>query len=198
MAEKKGAKKNRREEILQALATMLESGEGSQRITTAKLAANVGVSEAALYRHFPSKAKMFESLIEFIEDSLISRINLIVNDEKDTRSRLKLIMQLILVFSERNPGLSRILTGHALMFEQDRLQNRINQLFERIEVQIKQIMREKKLREGTGFQHDEGMLSHQFMATCEGLLLRYVRSDFRLKPTADFELRWPLLAAQLS
>lgn len=198
MAEKKGAKKNRREEILQALATMLESGEGSQRITTAKLAASVGVSEAALYRHFPSKAKMFESLIEFIEDSLISRINLILNDEKDTRSRLKLIIQLILVFSERNPGLTRILTGHALMFEQDRLQSRINQLFERIEVQIRQIMREKKLREGAGFQHDESILSNQLMATCEGLLLRYVRSDFRLKPTVDFELRWPLLSAQLS
>ncbi|WP_241650482.1 nucleoid occlusion factor SlmA, partial [Rosenbergiella collisarenosi] len=75
MAEKKNARGNRREEILQALAHMLESGDGSQRITTAKLAANVGVSEAALYRHFPSKTKMFDSLIEFIEDSLITRIN---------------------------------------------------------------------------------------------------------------------------
>lgn len=121
MAEKAITKKrNRREEILQSLALMLESSDGSQRITTAKLAANVGVSEAALYRHFPSKTKMFDSLIEFIEDSLVSRINLILNDEKDTLTRIKLILALILGFSEKNPGLTRIMTGHALMFEQDR------------------------------------------------------------------------------
>lgn len=82
MAEKGNTKRNRREEILQALAQMLESSDGSQRITTAKLAANVGVSEAALYRHFPSKTRMFDSLIEFIEDSLTTRINLILQDEK--------------------------------------------------------------------------------------------------------------------
>jgi AcrR family transcriptional regulator len=128
MAEKQTAKRNRREEILQSLALMLESSDGSQRITTAKLAASVGVSEAALYRHFPSKTRMFDSLIEFIEDSLITRINLILKDEKDTTARLRLIVLLILGFGERNPGLTRILTGHALMFEQDRLQGRINQL----------------------------------------------------------------------
>lgn len=129
MAEKQTAKRNRREEILQSLALMLESSDGSQRITTAKLAASVGVSEAALYRHFPSKTRMFDSLIEFIEDSLITRINLILKDEKDTTARLRLIVLLLLGFGERNPGLTRILTGHALMFEQDRLQGRINQLF---------------------------------------------------------------------
>ncbi|MGK7247320.1 nucleoid occlusion factor SlmA [Buttiauxella agrestis] len=144
MAEKQIAKRNRREEILQSLAQMLESSDGSQRITTAKLAATVGVSEAALYRHFPSKTKMFDSLIEFIEDTLITRINLILKDEKDTHARLRLIVLLILGFGERNPGLTRILTGHALMFEQDRLQGRINQLFERIEVQLRQVMREKR------------------------------------------------------
>lgn len=132
MAEKQTAKRNRREEILQSLALMLESSDGSQRITTAKLAASVGVSEAALYRHFPSKTRMFDSLIEFIEDSLITRINLILKDEKDTTARLRLIVLLLLGFGERNHGLTRILTGHALMFEQDRLQGRINQLFERI------------------------------------------------------------------
>lgn len=138
MAEKQTAKRNRREEILQSLALMLESSDGSQRITTAKLAASVGVSEAALYRHFPSKTRMFDSLIEFIEDSLITRINLILKDEKDTTARLRLIVLLLLGFGERNPGLTRILTGHALMFEQDRLQGRINQLFERIEAQLRQ------------------------------------------------------------
>lgn len=115
MAEKENTKRNRREEILQALAQMLESSDGSQRITTAKLAANVGVSEAALYRHFPSKTRMFDSLIEFIEDSLMSRINLILQDEKETFNRLRLILLLVLGFAERNPGLTRIMTGHALM-----------------------------------------------------------------------------------
>jgi len=176
---------------------MLESGDGSQRITTAKLAANVGVSEAALYRHFPSKTRMFDSLIEFIEDSLITRINLILKDEKETLTRLRLIVQLILGFGERNPGLTRILTGHALMFEQDRLQGRINQLFERIEVQLRQVMREKKMRDGEGFQNDETLLASQLLAFCEGLLSRYVRSEFRFRPTVDFESRWPLMAAQL-
>lgn len=147
MAEKQTAKRNRREEILQSLALMLESSDGSQRITTAKLAASVGVSEAALYRHFPSKTRMFDSLIEFIEDSLITRINLILKDEKDTTARLRLIVLLLLGFGERNPGLTRILTGHALMFEQDRLQGRINQLFERIEAQLRQVLREKRMRE---------------------------------------------------
>lgn len=102
MAENENTKKrNRREEILQALAHMLQSSDGSHRITTAKLAANVGVSEAALYRHFPSKTRMFDSLIEFIEDSLISRINLILQDEKDTITRIRLILILILGFSEK-------------------------------------------------------------------------------------------------
>jgi len=197
MAEKKSAKRNRREEILQALAQMLESSDGSQRITTAKLAANVGVSEAALYRHFPSKTRMFDSLIEFIEDSLITRINLILKDEKETLTRLRLIVQLILGFGEKNPGLTRILTGHALMFEQDRLQDRINQLFERIEVQLRQVMRERKMREGEGFQTEETLLASQLLAFCEGMLSRFVRSEFRYRPTAEFEARWPLLAMQL-
>lgn len=198
MAEKNKIKRNRREEILQALAKMLESGDGSQRITTAKLAAAVGVSEAALYRHFPSKTRMFDSLIEFIEDSLTSRINQILQEEKETLPRLRMIAQLILGFGERNPGLTRIITGHALMFEQDRLQNRINQLFDRIETQIRQVLREKKMREGQGFSHDEALLASQLMAFCEGLLLRFVRSEFRYRPTTEFNARWPLVAAQFS
>ncbi|HFO0263498.1 TPA: nucleoid occlusion factor SlmA [Serratia marcescens] len=197
MAEKEKTKRNRREEILQALAQMLESSDGSQRITTAKLAANVGVSEAALYRHFPSKTRMFDSLIEFIEDSLITRINLILQDEKETFNRLRLILLLILGFAERNPGLTRIMTGHALMFEQDRLQGRINQLFERIEAQLRQVLKERKLREGKGFIVDETQLASQLLAFCEGMLSRYVRSEFRYRPTQEFDARWPLLAAQL-
>ncbi|MGG5218804.1 MULTISPECIES: nucleoid occlusion factor SlmA [Rahnella] len=197
MAEKETTKRNRREEILQALAQMLQSSDGSQRITTAKLAASVGVSEAALYRHFPSKTRMFDSLIEFIEDSLITRINLILQDEKDTLNRIRLILLLILGFAERNPGLTRIMTGHALMFEQDRLQGRINQLFERIEAQLRQVLREKKMREGSGFISDETLLASQLLAFCEGMLSRFVRSEFKYKPTQDFDTRWPLISTQL-
>jgi TetR/AcrR family transcriptional regulator len=197
MAEKQNIKRNRREEILQVLAQMLESSDGGQRITTAKLAANVGVSEAALYRHFPSKMRMFDSLIAFIEDSLMSRINLILQDEKETFNRLRLILLLVLGFAERNPGLTRIMTGHALMFEQNRLQGRINQLFERIEVQLRQVLREKKLRDRQGFIHDEALLATQLLAFCEGMLSRFVRSEFRYRPTQEFDSRWPLIVAQL-
>lgn len=190
-------RKNRKEDILQALATMLESNEGAQRITTAKLAATVGVSEAALYRHFASKTKMFESLIIFIEDNLLSRINHILQEEKETETRLRLVVALILGFTEKNPGLTRIMTGHALMFEQEQLQERVSQLFDRIETQIKQVLREKKLREGVAYITDERILSSQILAFCEGMMSRYVRSGFKYLPTTDFEQRWSLLLKQL-
>ncbi|WP_392563132.1 nucleoid occlusion factor SlmA [Orbus sturtevantii] len=176
---------------------MLESNQGSQRITTAKLAATVGVSEAALYRHFASKTKMFESLILFIEDILLSRINHILQDEKETETRLRLIVALVLGFAEKNPGLTRIMTSHALMFEQEELQERVSQLFDRIETQIKQVLREKKLREGVAYSTDERVLSSQILAFCEGIMARYVRSDFQYLPTADFEVRWSLMVKQL-
>ncbi|KEY91308.1 nucleoid occlusion factor [Candidatus Photodesmus blepharus] len=187
-------KSNRREEILQALAKMLESNEGAFRITTAKLAKQIGVSEAALYRHFASKARMFESLIEFIEESLTSRINRILEDEKDTMNRIRLVLQLILVFSERNPGLSRILSGHALMFENEHLRDRINQLFERIEASLRQILRERRLREGKSFPIDEGILASYLLGQVEGRLNRFVRSDFKHQPTKNFEEYWALQA----
>lgn len=193
-----GSKKsNRREEILQALAQMLESTEGASRITTAKLAQQVGVSEAALYRHFPSKARMFEGLIEFIEEALMSRINRILDEEKDTLERIRLVIHLILAFSERNPGLTRILSGHALMFENERLRDRINQLFERIETQLRQILRERKLREGKSFTVEEKILAAQLLGQVEGSLNRFVRSDFRYQPTENFEEYWALLSAQI-
>lgn len=191
-------KPNRREEILQALAHMLESTEGASRITTAKLAKQVGVSEAALYRHFPSKARMFEGLIEFIEETLFSRINLIIEDEKDTLQRVRLLMHLLLIFSERNPGLSRIMSGHALMFENDRLRIRINQLFERIEAQFRQVLRERQLREGKAFPIDEQILAAQLVGQFEGHLNRFVRSNFKYLPTENFEQQWSLFAAQMA
>ncbi|MDA9557625.1 nucleoid occlusion factor SlmA [Vibrio sp.] len=190
-------KSNRREDILQALAIMLESHEGASRITTAKLATQVGVSEAALYRHFPSKAKMFEGLIEFIEDALTPRINLILKEESDTLERLRLIMHLVLSFAEKNPGLSRILSGHALMFENERLRARINQLFDRIELSIKQALRERQLREGKTFSVSEGILAAHTLSYIEGNLNRFVRSDFKQLPTDNFEQYWALLQPQI-
>lgn len=189
-------KSNRREQILQALARMLESSHG-QRITTASLAREVGVSEAALYRHFPSKARMFEGLIEFIEETLLSRINLIQEEQKDTLNRTQHILMLLLGFAERNPGLSRILTGDALQGEHERLRARVSVLFEKIEVQLKQILRERRLREGQGFLIEESSLATLLLAYSEGRISQYVRSEFKLKPTAQFDTHWGFLKQQL-
>jgi len=180
---------NRKEQILQALAQMLETSLG-QRITTAKLAAEVGVSEAALYRHFPSKARMFEGLIEFIEDTLLSRINLILENEKETQSRIYNILLLLLAFAEKNPGITRILTGDALQGEQERLRERVQGLFEKLETQIKQVLRERKLREGKTFQSDELTIANFLLAYIEGKMNQFVRSDFKVKPSAQFEKQW--------
>ncbi|RJG49509.1 nucleoid occlusion factor SlmA [Motilimonas pumila] len=190
------SKVNRKEQILQCLAQMLETAPG-QRITTAKLAKQVGVSEAALYRHFPSKARMFEGLIEFIEESLLSRINLILEEEKDTFNRIHHILHLILSFTERNPGITRILTGDALLGENDRLRSRIQGLFEKLETQIKQVLREKKLREGQGFNLDEGALANLLLAFAEGKVNQFVRTEFKQKPTADFDAQWSFIRNQL-
>ncbi|PTA48966.1 nucleoid occlusion factor SlmA [Shewanella morhuae] len=187
---------NRREHILQCLAQMLETHPG-QRITTAKLASEVGVSEAALYRHFPSKARMFEGLIEFIEESLLSRINLIMDDEKDTMKRCQLVLQLLLIFAERNPGISRVLNGDALLGENERLRSRISSLFAKIETQLKQILREKMLREGKGFNLDEAILANLLLAFAEGRIAQFVRSEFKLKPTTHFDEQWHFIQHQL-
>ncbi|GIU34125.1 nucleoid occlusion factor SlmA [Shewanella colwelliana] len=187
---------NRREHILQCLATMLETSPG-QRITTAKLAAEVGVSEAALYRHFPSKARMFEGLIDFIEESLLSRINLIMDDEKDTMKRCQLLLQLLLVFAERNPGISRVLNGDALLGENERLRSRTSQIFSKVETHLKQILREKTLREGKGFNLDEAILANLLLAVAEGRIAQFVRSDFKQKPTEHFAEQWSFIQQQL-
>ncbi|MCT8988056.1 nucleoid occlusion factor SlmA [Shewanella phaeophyticola] len=187
---------NRREHILQCLAQMLETSPG-QRITTAKLAAEVGVSEAALYRHFPSKARMFEGLIEFIEDAILSRLNIIMDEEKDTMTRCQLVLQLLLVFSERNPGISRVLNGDALLGENERLRSRIDALFAKIETQIKQILREKTLREGVGFNLDEAILANLLLAFAEGRISQFVRSEFKQKPTLHFDEQWTFIQQQL-
>ncbi|GLS84921.1 nucleoid occlusion factor SlmA [Paraferrimonas haliotis] len=189
-------KKNRRQHILQCLAEMLETSPG-QRITTAKLAAEVGVSEAALYRHFPSKARMFEGLIDFIEDSILSRMNLIMQQEKDTMNRVHLVLQLLLVFAERNPGISRVISGDALLGEHERLRTQMAHLFNKIETNLKQILREKTLREGNGFAADEAIIANLLLAFAEGRISQFVRSEFKDKPTANFEQQWNLIHQQL-
>ena len=188
------AKPNRKQQILESLALMLQTNPG-QRITTAKLAAEVGVSEAALYRHFPSKARMFEGLIEFIEESIFSRINLILSDNKETLVRCHHILHVLLVFAERNPGMCRILSGNALMGENDRLSIRVNQFFEKLESQFKQVLRERKLREGKTFTISEQALANILVSFAEGKISQYVRSNFSKKPSDDFNEQWLFLMA---
>ena len=187
---------NRKEEIFQALAAMLEQSPG-QRITTAAIANKVGVSEAALYRHFPSKARMFEGLIEFIETTLLGKIEQIIKQHKSAETRLKLIVQLLLVFAEKNPGMCRILTGDALHGEQERLRERVLQLFEKLEQQLKWCLRERKLREGKGV-NDEAALANWLLASCEGKIHQFVRSSFTRLPTQHFDAQWLLIKNALS
>ncbi len=183
---------SRRQQILQALAHMLEAGPG-ERITTAGLAKTVGVSEAALYRHFPSKAKMFESLIEFIEETIFERVTLILRDEQSAMGRCEKILGLLLAFAERNPGISRILTGDALTGETERLRVRVNQFFDRLETQIKQILREAELREGVRTAVTVSTAANLLMAVAEGRIGQFVRSDFKQRPTEYWQDQWPVL-----
>ena len=189
-------KASRKEQILQALARMLESGPG-ERITTAALAREVGVSEAALYRHFPSKAKMFEGLIKFIEETLFIRINRILQDDNTALGRSEKILTLMLTFAEKNPGMTRLMTGDALAGETERLRVRITQLFERIEAQLKQILREARIRENLRTPVSSAVLANLLMAVVEGRLMQFVRSEFRRSPTEDWEEQWKYLEQNL-
>lgn len=185
-------KKPRRQQILESLARMLEASPGA-RITTAALAKEVGVSEAALYRHFPSKSKMFEGLIEFIEETIFSRISIISAEEIDALSRCQKILYLLLAFSERNPGITRILTGDALAGETERLRKRVVQFFDRLETQLRQILREAELRDGLHFGMSVGLTVNLLMAAMEGRIAQFVRSEFRKRPTEFWEDQWPYL-----
>ena len=185
---------NRKEEILQALAQMLETSPG-QRITTAKLASEVGVSEAALYRHFPSKARMFEGLIGFIEETIFTRVTTIIKVEADSIKQCEQILTLLLAFVERNPGMARILTGDALAGETDRLRQQINQLFERLETQLKQILRDAEFKHGLRTIPTAGASANLMLAAAEGRIRQFVRTEFRKKPTEQWADQWPCLAA---
>ena len=190
-------KLNRRDQILQALAHMLETNPGG-RITTAGLAKEVGVSEAALYRHFPSKARMYEGLINFIEETIFSRVTLILRDFPEADRRCEKMLTLILAFAEKNPGICRLLTGDALSGETDRLRQRIQQVFERIETQLKQILREAELREDKrAANHNVSALANLLTAVLEGRIRQYVRSEFADRPTEYWEQQWQLLSQVL-
>ena len=173
-------KPSRKDQILQCLARMLETSPG-ERITTAALAREVGVSEAALYRHFPSKARMFEGLIKFIEDTLFSRINIILGEEQTASRRCEKMLLLLLAFAERNPGITRILTGDALAGETDRLHQRVAQLFDRFETQLRQVIREAEMREGLRPVIPLPAAANLLMSAAEGRISQYVRSALRKK-----------------
>jgi len=180
----------RREEILQVLARMLQEQPG-EHITTAQLAHAVGVSEAALYRHFPSKAKMFESLIEFIEESVFTRINRILTEAAGTEDRLQQILSLVLGFADKNPGMARLLQGGVLTGETGRLRERIVQFYDRIETQLRQVLREGEATGTTTLPVND--TARLLLAVLEGRIAQFARSDFRRSPVEGWEDQWMLL-----
>ena len=193
---KKSKRKSRKEQILQSLAEILEESPGG-KITTASLAKQVGVSEAALYRHFPSKTKIFDELIEFAELTIFTRLNMISSEQISASSKCEKISKLVLTFAEKNPGISRILAGDALWGENERLRFRVNQLFDRIEVQIKQILREDRYTNDNNVTTHPNISADIFMSFIEGKIAQFVRSDFSKSPTEGFDLKWKSFAQNI-
>ena len=184
---------SRKQAILEALANELEQHPGD-RITTAALARAVGVSEAALYRHFPSKARMFEGLIGFAEETVFARINQILDDEKNTQARVAKVIYLLLGFADRNPGITRILLGDALVGERERLHDRVQQFFERIEVQLRQILRESQLRQDARLRATPEAGAALLTAFVEGRMQQFLRSRFSQAALSAWEADWPVLS----
>jgi TetR/AcrR family transcriptional regulator len=182
----------RSQDILQALALMLESSRG--RITTAALASELGCSEAALYRHFPSKTKMFEGLIDFIEETIFARVGGILNDEPDAINQCYRIISLTLAFAEKNPGISRLLNGDALAGENERLQQRVAQLFNRLETQLKQLLREAELSQQLDIKPSITIAVDLMMSLLEGKISQFVRSEFKQLPTTHWQQQWLALS----
>ena len=174
----------RRVQILQALATMLEQ-PGSERITTAALAARLEVSEAALYRHFASKAQMFEGLIEFIEQSVFTLINQITEREAQGSTQAARIVGMLVQFAEKNPGMTRVMVGDALVFENDRLQQRMNQFFDKVESSLKQCLRVES--EAAMPTVDAQVRASVLTAFIVGRLQRFARSGFKRMPSEHLE-----------
>ncbi|QOF79260.1 nucleoid occlusion factor SlmA [Variovorax sp. 38R] len=178
----------RRVQILQALAAMLEQ-PGAERVTTAALAARLEVSEAALYRHFASKAQMFEGLIDFIEQSVFTLVNQILEREGATGSeQAARILTLLVQFAERNPGMTRVMVGDALVYENERLQQRMNQFFDKIEATLRQVLRGAAAADGSATPSvDAQVRAAALTAFVVGQLQRFARSGFRRAPSEHLE-----------
>lgn len=174
----------RRVQILQALATMLEQ-PGAERITTAALAARLEVSEAALYRHFASKAQMFEGLIEFIEQSVFTLINQITEREPEGPAQAARIVAMLIQFAEKNPGMTRVMVGDALVFENDRLQQRMNQFFDKVEASLKQCLRAAP--DAAAPTVDASVRASVLTAFIVGRLQRFARSGFKRAPSEHLD-----------
>ncbi len=177
----------RRVQILQALAGMLEQ-PGAERITTSALAARLDVSEAALYRHFASKAQMFEGLIEFIEQSVFTLVNQIIERETDPATRVRKLVTMVLQFAEKNPGMTRVMAGDALVFENERLQERMNQFFDKLESTIKQSLREAATSDNAAAPTVDAQVRGSVVtALMIGRLQRFSRSGFKRLPSEHLE-----------
>ena len=187
------AKPSRKQQILETLARELESSPG-ERITTAGLARSLGVSEAALYRHFASKAQMYEALIEFAEETLFSTVKRINGEAAPIQGRARNVVYLLLGFAERNPGISRVLTGDALVGEKERLRSRAGKLFDRLESELKQMLREAEVKGELPVGTPVQAIANLLLAVAEGLIHQYVQSGFQRKPLLLFEEQWRLLA----
>ena len=187
---------DRRQKILETLASELSANPG-KRITTAALARSVGVSEAALYRHFPSKARMFEGLIEFAEDSIFTRINKILEDDRNTRNRCAKVVYLLLGFADRNPGIVRVLLGNALVGEHERLQERVQGFFDRLQTQFRQILRESELRQDVQLNESPGDNASLLMAYIEGRMQQLLRSRFQMVALDSWEADWRMLSVAM-
>jgi TetR/AcrR family transcriptional regulator len=185
----------RRIQILQTLASMLEQ-PGAERITTAALAARLDVSEAALYRHFASKAQMFEGLIDFIESSVFTLVNQISERESDAAVQVRKVITVLLQFGEKNPGMTRVMVGDALVFENERLLARMNQFFDRIESQLRQSVRATAEAAGSATPTvDANAQASVLTAFAVGRLQRYARSGFKRSPTEHLDAALKLLVA---
>ncbi|MBK7326745.1 MAG: nucleoid occlusion factor SlmA [Propionivibrio sp.] len=182
----------RKLQILQTLAGMLESPK-AEKITTAALAARLDCSEAALYRHFASKAQMFEGLIEFIESSLFGVINQISAEETQGLQQVEHILALLLNFAQRNRGMTKVLTGDALVNENERLQLRINQLLDKIEAALKQALRVAATQEQISAGADFGALANVLLCYIIGRWQQYAKSGFTREPMAQWPQQWPML-----
>jgi TetR/AcrR family transcriptional regulator len=177
----------RRVQILQALASMLEQ-PGAERVTTAALAARLDVSEAALYRHFASKAQMFEGLIDFIEQSVFTLVNQISEREAPGREQAARIVAMLVQFAEKNPGMTRVMVGDALVYENERLQQRMNQFFDKIEASLRQALREAGVSDGSATPTvDAQVRASALSSLVVGRLQRFARSGFRRLPSEHLD-----------